>query len=231
MSDGGLAVEIEDLRFAWVAGQPLLRIERFVIGRAERVFVQGASGSGKSTLLAIVGGVLSTDSGSVKVLDQDLQALSSAKRDAFRADRVGFIFQMFNLLPYLSLLENVTLPCRFSARRRAAAARESGSVEAEARRLLTALGLGDEGLLGRPPTELSIGQQQRAAAARALIGRPDLIIADEPTSSLDADARENFIDLLSGECTAVGAAVIFVSHDRSLGRRFDRAVSIGEINA
>lgn len=231
MNDREMAVEIDDLRFAWVRGQPLLQIERLAVGRNERVFVQGASGSGKSTLLAIIGGVLGADAGSVRVLDQDLRELSGARRDAFRADRIGFIFQMFNLLPYLSLLDNATLPCRFSARRCATAQKESGGVEAEARRLLGKLGLADERLLGRPPTQLSMGQQQRAAAARALIGRPDLVIADEPTSSLDSDAREDFIDLLNQECAAVGAAVIFVSHDRSLGGRFDRMVSIGEINA
>ena len=231
MTDGEFAIEIDDLRFAWTAQQPLLQIGRLAVGRKERVFVQGSSGSGKSTLLAIIGGVLSADAGSIKVLDQDMTKLSGAGRDAFRADRIGFIFQMFNLLPYLTVVENVTIPCRFSARRRAAAIEQSGSLEAEARRLLRALGLDDEDLLGRKPTNLSVGQQQRVAAARALIGRPDLIIADEPTSSLDADAREDFIDLLSQEATTAGAAVVFVSHDQSLGSRFDRTVAIGDINA
>jgi putative ABC transport system ATP-binding protein len=231
MNHRELAVEIHDLRFAWTAEQPLLQIRRLAVGRTERLFLQGASGSGKSTLLAIIGGVLSAGAGSVKVLNQNLNELSGAGRDAFRADRIGFIFQMFNLLPYLTVLENVTMPCRFSARRRTAAENESGSIEAEARRLLSKLGLSDEALIARTPMELSIGQQQRAAAARALIGRPDLIIADEPTSSLDADAREDFIDLLNQECAAAGTAVVFVSHDQSLGRRFDRTITLGDINA
>lgn len=236
MNDGNLAVShtpavrIDNLSFAWIAGQPVLRIGRLAIGRAERVFVRGPSGSGKSTLLAIIGGVVAPDTGHVGVLDRDLASLSGAERDAFRADHIGFIFQMFNLLPYLSVLENVTLPCRFSAQRRAAAIGAGGSVDAEARRLLGKLGLGKEGLLRRSVTQLSIGQQQRAAAARALIGRPELVIADEPTSALDADAREDFIDLLNEECAAVGATVIFVSHDRSLSGRFDRTIALDELD-
>jgi putative ABC transport system ATP-binding protein len=224
------AVELTNLSFAWKHSEPVLAIRRFAVARNERVFLQGPSGSGKSTLLAIVGGVLTPDAGQVVVLGSDLKALSAAKRDAFRADHVGFIFQMFNLLPYLSIVDNVVLPCRFSARRRQAALRHGAGVAQEAERLLAHLGLTDRRLLNRRVDQLSIGQQQRVAAARALIGRPELVIADEPTSSLDADARDDFIELLLQEADAAGAAVIFVSHDRSLGERFDRSVALGEIN-
>jgi putative ABC transport system ATP-binding protein len=226
----GAAVTLTDLRFGWPGGPPVLAIDELHIGRGERVFVSGASGSGKSTLLGLVGGVLQPDSGRVVVLDQDLAALSTAGRDRFRADQVGFVFQMFNLLPYLSVLDNVLLPCRFSAARARRAAGAPGGTTGEARRLLSSLGLGDGELQQRNVTRLSIGQQQRVAAARALIGGPALVIADEPTSSLDSDARTGFIELLLAECRTAGSTVLFVSHDQSLARHFDRRVALGELN-
>jgi putative ABC transport system ATP-binding protein len=224
------AVELTDLTFAWKKGEPVLAIRRFDVARGERVFLQGPSGSGKSTLLAIIGGVLTAEAGRVAVLGSDLAGLGGAKRDAFRADHIGFIFQMFNLLPYLSILDNVVLPCRFSGRRRRVVGAKPNDAADEARRLLSRLGLDDRRMLERRVDQLSIGQQQRVAAARALIGRPELIVADEPTSSLDADARDDFIELLLQEANVADAAVIFVSHDRSLGARFDRSVALGEVN-
>ena len=137
---------------------------------------------------------------------------------------------MFNLLPYLSVVDNVCLPCRFSGQRRQRALADGRDLAGEAGRLLTHLGLGDPDLLHRPVTQLSIGQQQRVAAARALIGRPQLVIADEPTSALDSDARMNFLELLMTECKAAGSAVVFVSHDRSLASLFDRQISLPDIN-
>jgi putative ABC transport system ATP-binding protein len=156
--------------------------------------------------------------------------MSGAARDRFRADHIGFIFQMFNLIPYLSVVENVRLPCGFSRRRRANAERAGGSVGAEALRLLDHLDMTHDGLLRRPVTELSVGQQQRVAAARALIGAPEIIIADEPTSSLDADRRAAFIDLLFAECAREQATLVFVSHDASLAGRFDRAVEFSAVS-
>jgi putative ABC transport system ATP-binding protein len=134
---------------------------------------------------------------------------------------------MFNLVPYLSVVGNVTLPLKFSGRRRKAVGADA---DAEARRLLGRLGLTDEALLARRVSDLSVGQQQRVAAARALIGGPEIVIADEPTSALDSDARDRFIELLSEEAARTGAALLFVSHDASLARLFDRAVDIAEIN-
>jgi putative ABC transport system ATP-binding protein len=224
------AVDIVDLSFSWTGSEPVLRIGCFTLGARERVFVHGASGSGKSTLLGLIGGVQLPDAGQLRVLGEPLPQLRGARRDAFRADRIGFIFQMFNLLPFLSILDNVALPCRFSPRRRSVAIERSGSVAEEARRLLARLGLSDESMLARRVDRLSIGQQQRVAAARALIGAPELVIADEPTSALDADARQDFIELLLSECDQARAAVMFVSHDRALGARFDRAVAISELN-
>ena len=223
-------VELRDVSFGWRAGPPLLQIAAFDVAAGERVFISGPSGSGKSTLLGLIGGVLTPGSGTVSVLGESLGGLSAARRDALRVDRIGFIFQLFNLLPYLSVRDNVALPCRFSARRRQRATASGLEVGAEADRLLGRLGLDDPGLLDRRVTELSIGQQQRVAAARALIGQPDLLIADEPTSSLDADARASFIELLMTECRAAGSAIVFVSHDRSLAVRFDRQVDLLDLN-
>lgn len=222
-------IEIRGLAFAW-AGQPLLLdIESFDVRSGERVFLRGPSGSGKSTLLGLIAGVLSTQRGHLKVAGSDIEHMSGTRRDQLRADHLGVIFQMFNLVPYLSLLQNVILPCRFSAKRLATVKAADGA-EAEARRLLGRLGIEGDEMLKRPVTELSVGQQQRVAAARALIGGPSLIIADEPTSALDADTRDRFIELLSEETEASGAAMLFVSHDASLAPLFDRAVDLSELN-
>ncbi len=228
--DQNLVIDIADLSFAWRKPSTVLDIAQFSVTAGERVFLFGPSGSGKSTLLGILSGVLMPDRGSVRVLGQDLSQLSASRRDAFRSEHIGIIFQMFNLLPYLSLVENVTLPCRFSAQRRSRLSQNGDAMEAEARRLLERLGLPPDVMSRRDVTELSVGQQQRVAAARALIGAPELIIADEPTSSLDADARGNFIDLLSEECAKAKTTLLFVSHDLSLADRFDRALDLAQIN-
>ena len=131
------------------------------------------------------------------------------------------IFQVFNLLPWLSALDNVLLPCRYAARRRQHAGPDP---IATAQRLLADLGLLDPAIASSPARSLSVGQQQRVAAARALIGKPDLILADEPTSALDEAAKAAFVDLLKQECSAAGTALLFVSHDRSLETHFDRAL-------
>ncbi len=220
-------VDIENLAFAWKGGPQVLNLPTFRLEAGERVFLRGPSGSGKSTLLGLIAGVLAPQQGNVRVLGKDMAALSASGRDRLRADHVGVIFQMFNLVPYLSVTGNVLLPLRFSPARRGAAGSDA---EGEARRLLTRLGLDDERLLARRVSDLSVGQQQRVAAARALIGAPDLIIADEPTSALDADARDRFIALLSEEVTRSGASLLFVSHDASLAPLFTRAVDLVAIN-
>ena len=216
--------------FAYRAGKPVLDIAELTVAAGEKLFVEGPSGSGKSTLLGLLGGILTPSAGTVEVRGETLSAMSAAARDRFRAEHVGFVFQMFNLLPYLSVAENVVLPCRFSAQRAEAARRDGNSIAGEARRLLQRLGLAGEDLLARPVTSLSIGQQQRVAAARALIGRPALLVADEPTAALDAGNRERFVRLLMEECDAAGSAAVFVSHDPSLAASFDRSVSLPELN-
>jgi putative ABC transport system ATP-binding protein len=220
----------EDVSFRWAPGlAPSVELRRFAIARDERVFLHGPSGSGKSTLLGLFGGVLAPQRGRVRILDADLTSMSASRRDAFRVDHIGFIFQQFNLIPYLSVVENVLLPCRFSRRRRERAVETRGTLEAEALRLLGELDLAPS-LHARNVTQLSVGQQQRVAAARALIGRPELIIADEPTSSLDAERQQGFLDLLLRECESTRAALLFVSHDRRLAVHFTRKVAMDEVS-
>ncbi len=224
-------ISIADLRFSWnSAKEPMLDIESLQIVQGEQLFIAGPSGSGKSTLLNLLAGVITPQRGRVQVLGQRLENLTGAERDQFRADHIGFIFQLFNLIPYLSVVENVILPCGFSRLRRDKALHKGGSLQAEALRLLQHLDLDDPQLLKRPVTELSVGQQQRVAAARALIGAPDLLIADEPTSSLDSDLRERFISLLFEECRRSGTTLIFVSHDTTLQPLFSRSLQLSQIN-
>ena len=224
-------VDLADVRFAWDGGGPaVVDIGSLRVARGERLFLRGPSGSGKSSLLSLLAGVVVAQAGSVRVLGQDLAALGAAGRDRFRADHVGFIFQMFNLIPYLTVIENVMLPCGFSERRSANAREAGGSVHGEAVRLLRHLDMADPLVLRKPVTALSVGQQQRVAAARALIGAPELIVADEPTSSLDADRRQAFIELLFQECAGESATLVFVSHDASLEGLFDRTVEFAQLN-
>ena len=222
-------IEISDLQFGWAANRPLLRIEHLAIAATDRVFLHGPSGSGKSSLLSLLAGVILPQRGSLRVLGAEMSTLTAAARDAFRADHFGIIFQMFNLVPYLSIVENVTLPCRFSARRRQQV-HARGGADREARRLLEHLDLADEARAQGAVMHLSVGQQQRVAAARALIGCPEIVLADEPTSALDADRREAFLQLLFRECEEEGATLLFVSHDRSLEGLFDRSLALDEVS-
>ena len=224
-------LELKDVCFRWPnQDRATIDLPELKIDQGERIFLQGPSGSGKSTLLSLVGGILVAESGSLRVLGEELKSLSRARRDAFRVTHLGFIFQLFNLLPYLSLEENVLLPLRFSKKRAQRAGRNQAERLEEAQRLLTALGLSEPLKEGRPVVELSVGQQQRVAAARALIGRPELVIADEPTSALDTDLREVFLNLLFAECDKAGSALLFVSHDSELSRFFGRSLSLPQIN-
>ena len=226
-----MIVDVADLQYAWRNGTgPVIDIPSLRIDAGERVLLWGPSGSGKSTLLGLLGGVVPPQQGGLRLLGKDLARMRGPQRDRFRADHIGVIFQLFNLVPYLSVVENVTLPCRFSRHRRANALRRSASVGREALRWLTALELSDPAVLERPVAELSVGQQQRVAAARALIGAPAMVLADEPTSALDADLKEAFLSLLLNECAREGTTLLFVSHDRSFLPRFDRGVDFAALN-
>lgn len=223
-------IQLTDLQFTWPAQRtPVLDIAALTVETGERIFIHGPSGSGKSTMLGLLGGVLVPQRGSVRVLGVALNRLAPSLRDRFRADHIGFLFQLFNLVPYLSVIENVMLPCRFSERRRARAAASDLTVRDGAVRLLQHLDI-EAGLLGRRVTELSVGQQQRVAAARALLGRPEIVVADEPTSALDADRQSAFLKLLLQECRDSGTTLLFVSHDRRLAAHFSRELALPELN-
>ncbi len=225
-------IEIDNLQFRWPgASAPLLACDAFRLERGEHLFVRGPSGSGKSTLLGLLTGVLTPGGGRLLLMQQDTAGLSATRRDRLRADHIGYIFQQFNLVPYLDLVENIVLPCRFSRRRKDNAERAHGSVIAAAEFLLRHLFTDQELDRNASVSKLSVGQQQRVAAARALIGDPDIVIADEPTSSLDYEARERFVDLLFDRIENTNATLVFVSHDPTLGARFQREAAIDEFRA
>ena len=220
---------MSNVSFAWPGRRRFaLAIDAFALARGERLLLLGPSGSGKSTFLSLLAGIVVPDNGTISVLGTDLGRLSSSARDRFRAEHFGIIFQQFNLLPYASVLDNTLLPLAFAPARRARAA-ESATSESSARRLLTTLGLDATLIDGAHAASLSVGQQQRVAAARALIGAPELIVADEPTSSLDRGHQLAFLDLLFGELDRAGTSLIMVSHDETLATRFSRVVRLDEI--
>lgn len=220
------AVACTDLRFAYAGGPVVLDIPSLVIDGGRTVFLHGPSGCGKTTLLGLLAGVLRASAGRVEILGTDLGTLSGARRDEFRATHIGYVFQQFNLIPYLSAFDNIALPCRLDAGRRARLA--GTSLDTAVHDVARQLDIHD--LLARRATELSVGQQQRVAAARALLAAPELVICDEPTSSLDADRREGFLRLLFESVRRVGATLLFVSHDPSLATLFDEQRSLPSLN-
>lgn len=223
-------LELHDLTFHWPrADKPALVIDQLTIQAGTRLFIQGPSGCGKSTLLGLLAGVLLPTSGSLQFMGTDWSRLRPGQRDRFRADHIGYIFQQFNLIPYLNAIENVVAPCHFSSKRHRSATQEAGSPQQAATRLLDAMGLSkrDQRAHAR---ELSVGQQQRVAAARALIGQPDLIIADEPTSALDEAHRDAFMHHVLTAVESAGSTLIFVSHDQGLASRFTHQLKLPDIN-
>jgi len=224
-----LTIAIDALTYRWPGPQGFkLSIPSWQVESGDKVFLHGPSGSGKSTLLSLLGGVLKPQQGSINILGQELTQLSASRRDRFRVDHLGFLFQQFNLAPYLSVIDNVLLPCRFSKIRRQRALSSANTLEQAACRLLNALHL-ETALTRRPVTALSVGQQQRVAAARAMIGHPELLIADEPTSALDDDRQALFLELLLQQCTDSGATLLFVSHNRNLAGHFNRTAAMSEL--
>ena len=229
------AVAIQKLQYRWPGGSltnpapTILKIANFTLAKGEKLFLKGASGSGKSTLLQLIAGVLQPSEGDISVLGQPISRMSAGKRDQFRADHLGFVFQLFNLLGFLSVVDNVLLPCRFSRLRAQGALTQGVSLVNAAANLLTALGLPTNAQY-QAVSRLSVGQQQRVALARALLGAPGLIICDEPTSAIDVEHRERFMQLLLAQVERSGAALLFVSHDPTLERYFDRTVHLADIN-
>ncbi|MEO1480733.1 MAG: ATP-binding cassette domain-containing protein [Myxococcota bacterium] len=213
-------VQASELRFRREESGWELSVPTFEVTAGRHTYVFGPSGCGKTTLLELIAGVLSPSAGSIEVHGQSLS--KGGRRDRRRAELIGFVFQSFNLVPYLGALENVLLPCRFAPARRR---RLQRPLREEGERLLGSLGLGRE-LWSRKPNELSVGQQQRVAAARALIGTPSLILCDEPTSALDPAARDAFIELLLSECEAAGSTALVVSHDPNIRGAFQASYDL-----
>ena len=214
------AIQIENCQFRYHpdSDKALLQIAHWRVEKGETVFVYGPSGSGKSTLLNLLAGILLPQQGNISLDNVIVNRLSHRKRDAFRARHIGMVFQRFNLIPYLTVADNIKLASHFSLR-------DKQYLQQRRDGLLNALQLDPE-ILMRPASQLSVGQQQRVAIVRALINEPELLIVDEPTSALDSDARDSFVDLLLDQIKAAQATLLFVSHDRSLSRHFSRQLDI-----
>lgn len=217
-----MILKISALAHTFRSGQHI-QFPDLEVHAGEKIAVVGPSGSGKSTLLNLITGVLPLQTGSIQLKEFTYEQLSARDLDVVRADHIGVIFQSLNLIPYLTALDNAQLGLQFSRRRRSQVS-DTRTVISE---LAIQLGLSAD-LLGQKPSELSIGQQQRVAAIRALIGKPELIIADEPTSALDPHATRLFMDQLSSSIDPETQAVIVVSHNPSIIPLFDRVISIGD---
>ncbi len=214
------SLSIKDLYFTWSKQSDFaLQIPNWQVETGQKVFLYGRSGEGKSTLLNLISGIENRYTGNIQVLGQDMAKLSQRQKDTFRANNIGIIFQQFNLLPYLSAEQNVLLAQRF---RSVSQTPQSEQLASICERLELS-----GNLLKQKAIELSVGQQQRVAVARALYGSPALVIADEPTSALDTQSREQFIQLLL-DC-AHTSTVIFVSHDMSLASHFDQQLGLAEL--
>ncbi len=218
-------LKLTDVKYRWPGQTSFgISIPAFDLKVGETVLLLGESGSGKSTLLSLICGTVSADRGAISVSGTDIASLSAGQRDRFRAEQIGLIFQQFNLLPYASVLDNILLPLQFSPDRR----KRVASLKEEAETLCQNLGLPDNVMNVRAGT-LSVGQQQRVAAARALIGTPPLLIADEPTSALDAATQKTFLQLLFAQSRAHNTTLLMVSHDARLADQFDRVVQMSDI--
>lgn len=219
------AIEIKNVEFSYstTPNKPILQIAHWHVKQGEQLFIQGLSGSGKSTLLNLVCGLNLPNSGSVKVLGKSLVSMNSRQRDKFRSAHIGYIFQQFNLISYLSAIDNIKLASHFST------IKQSDTLLEEIHTLLTTLNLKSQDWQ-RPVEQLSVGQQQRVGIARALINKPQIIIADEPTSSLDEAARDSFVSLLSSLCKEYASTLLFVSHDSSLSSYFHSTIALADIN-
>jgi putative ABC transport system ATP-binding protein len=196
----------------------VLDLPHFSLEATEQMALEGPSGTGKTTFLNCCAGILRPDSGSVRLAGQDINAQREAETDDLRGRSLGYVFQTFNLLQSLSALENVEIAMRFGA----------GWDRGRAVALLERMGLGDK--LGHRPGQLSSGQQQRVAVARALANRPKVVLADEPTGNLDAEASKEAVELLKEACAKDGAALLVVSHDREVLGRFKRRRHLADLN-
>ena len=218
-------IRLDSVRFYWSKNKDFkIFIPELKISEGEKVLLLGESGSGKTTLLSLVSGFLSPISGDIYLNEKNINSLSARSRDQYRSDNIGIIFQQFNLLPYANVIDNIILPLYFSKVR----ASKIINQKETAINLCKSLRLPDT-VTRMQANNLSVGQQQRVAVARALIGNPSLVIADEPTSSLDSDAQNIFLDLMFAQIEKNNSTLLMVSHDTSLSSYFDRVIDINEI--
>ena len=218
-------IKIDTVKFYWSKKSNFkIFVPNLEIKKGEKVLLLGESGSGKTTILSLICGFLNPLSGNIFINGKTINQLSSKTKDEYRADNIGIIFQQFNLLPYANVVDNVLLPLYFSKVR----SNNVPNKREKVTELFKQLRLPDD-IIQFKASSLSMGQQQRVAVARALIGNPSLIIADEPTSSLDADAQKIFLDLMFEQISENNSTLLMVSHDRSLSGQFDRLVDINEI--
>ena len=218
-------INIDSVRYYWSKKSNFkIFVPNLEIKKGEKVLLLGESGSGKTTLLSLMCGFLNPLSGNISINGNTINQLSSKTRDEYRADNIGIIFQQFNLLPYANVVDNVLLPLYFSKVR----SNNVSNKKEKVIELFKQLRLPDDIAQFRA-SSLSMGQQQRVAVARALIGNPSLIIADEPTSSLDADAQKIFLNLMFEQISENNSTLLMVSHDKSLSNQFDRLIDINEI--
>lgn len=215
-------LEITNLKKSYVTPDgsrgDVIDLPYFSLREGEQLAMEGASGSGKTTLLHLITGILQPDSGRILIAGEEMTALGEAGRDRLRARTVGYVFQTFNLLQGYTALENVLLGQMFG----------QGVDEKRSRELLTRVGMGDR--LNYRPRQLSVGQQQRVAVARALANQPKLVLADEPTGNLDRHHAREALSLIREVCREHGAALLLVSHDQDALSQFDQVVSLAEIN-
>lgn len=198
---------------------PILDIREFKVAAGEQVVLMGRSGCGKTTLLHVIAGISRPDAGVVRVDGLDIARLSEAGRDRFRADKIGYVFQTFNLLSGFSALENVLLGMSFAGKR---------SDPARARQLLERVGLKHR--LTHRPAMLSVGEQQRVAVARALANRPRLLLADEPTANVDSGHQQQIIDLVRTTCQEESVALLLVTHTPEVAEQFSRVERLENFN-
>ena len=195
------------------------------VERGERLLIRGFSGCGKTTLLSLIAGALKLQNGDINFDGNEYSKMSSLLLDKFRADHIGYIFQTLNLIPFLSVSENIALGIKFSKSRKS----KVNDFNQEIVRLVSSLGLGKE-VLKTPVNRLSVGQQQRVAVARALLGKPDLILADEPTSALDSGTTKKFLNEVMETFDSTRQAIIMVSHDTSIAPYFDSVIDFNSNN-
>ncbi len=214
-------IRIEDLTFRYSATSFRLRVPAFALQDKERVAIVGPSGSGKTTLLNLIAGILTPEAGQVDVAGTNVATLSDVQRPRFRASTIGFVFQDYALLDYLSARQNILYPYRITP-----ALTLDAQARDRAEALATACGIGDK--LDRHPTALSQGEQQRVAICRALVTQPKLILSDEATGNLDPDSKARILDLLFEQASEAGAAVLAVTHDHELLPRFERVLDFAQ---